>query len=736
MKCPRCQTENPSESGFCNKCGEQLLPSLDIPFTKTETALTPKKELTIGSTFAGRYQIIEELGKGGMGSVYKVLDTELEETVALKLLKPEIASDDVMIERFRNELKFARKITHKYVCRMFHLSKHENTPYITMEYVSGEDLKSTLRRVGHLGTGKAVHIAKQVCEGLAEAHKLGVVHRDLKPQNIMIDKKGQAHIMDFGIARSLKAKGVTTAGMMIGTPDYMSPEQVEGTEVDHRADIYALGGILYEMLTGDVPFEGKTPLIVVVKHKTEIPREPKEFNPHIPDALNQLIMRCLEKKRENRFQNTAEILKELEGIEKEIPTKEMILEGEKTIFRAFLRKLKERKIIPAVAAFIGGGAALIEFAHHILVGHYHFPEQVVDYIIVALILALLSTVSWQWFHKIEPARRKARRLRKTKFKWIAALIAAILLLAVAAWQFTPLPGILGISLSSSQPSEEEQIQTAPPAEKKVVESVAEKKQEPKEPKPEPEKKAPSKPEQAESKPSEPAKETVDVSDKVDQGIQAFNQGNFDECIEKMEEVLKLDPDNTSAQYFLSEANKKKGEKIQEQEINDKLRIAQDAFQKGDYRECVEQLRNILKSDPQNDQARRLMNQVRLKTTQQQAEALVNEYVRSIQSKNLMAFYEKACDPRLSERLRQRTESSMKMFESFESSASDINIQFKGLAQAEIRFNNVITGVSRSGQKQRVYDGPVTWRVRRDGNEWKIINIITTPREKRKKPTRI
>jgi serine/threonine protein kinase/tetratricopeptide (TPR) repeat protein len=732
MKCPKCQTENPSGSGFCNKCGEPFAPSPDIPFTKTETVLTPKKELTIGSTFAGRYQIIEELGKGGMGSVYKVLDQELGEKVALKLLKPEIASDDLMIERFRNELKFARKITHKYVCRMFHLSTHENTPYITMEYVSGEDLKNTLRRVGHLGTGKAVYIAKQVCEGLAEAHKLGVVHRDLKPQNIMIDKKGHTHIMDFGIARSLKAKGVTTAGMMIGTPDYMSPEQVEGIEVDHRADIYAMGVILYEMLTGDLPFEGKTPLSVAVKHKTEIPREPKEFNPHIPDALNQLVMKCLEKKREKRFQNTAEILDELTGIEKEIPTKEMILEGEKTILRSFLRKLKERKIIHSVAAFIGGGAALIEFAHHILVGHYHLPKEVVDYIIITLIVALLSTVSWQWFHREEPARRKAGRLQKTKFNKIFALAAVVLLLAVVAWQFTPLPEILGLSLASSPPSEEDQIKAAAPEEKKVVEPVVVKKQEPKKPKPEPEKKAPPLPEEK----TVSKEETVDVSGKVDQGIQAFNQGNYDECIKQMEEVLKLDPDNSSAKYFLSEANKKKSEKIQEQAINDKLRIAQDALRKGDYRECVEQLRSILKSDPQNDQARRLMNQVRLRMAPEQAKALVNGYIQSIRSKNLMDFYEKACAPQLSDRLRQRTESSMKMFDSFESSASDINIQFKGLAQAEISFNNVITGVSRSGSKQKLYDGPVRWRVRREGNEWKIINIISTPREKRKKSARI
>ncbi|TET73790.1 MAG: serine/threonine protein kinase [Candidatus Aminicenantes bacterium] len=722
MKCPQCQTENPSESEFCSKCGMQLMPSPDIPVTKTETVLNPKEELTIGSMFAGRYQIIEELGRGGMGSVYKVLDTELGEKVALKLLKPEIASDNLVIERFRNELKFARKITHKHVCRMFHLGRYENTPYITMEFVSGEDLKSTLRRVGHLSIGKTVYIAKQACEGLAEAHKLGVVHRDLKPQNIMIDKKGHTHIMDFGIARSLKTKGVTTAGMIIGTPDYMSPEQVEGVQVDHRADIYAMGVILYEMLTGDLPFEGKTPLSVALKHKTEIPREPKEFNPQIPDELNQLVMRCLEKKREKRFQNTAEILNELTGIEKNIPTKEMILEGKKTIFWAFLRKLKERKIIHTVVVFIGGGAALIEFAHHILVGHYHLPKHVVDYIIVTLILAMLLTVSWQWFHGEEAVRRKSRRLRKAKFQRIAALIAFALLIAVAAWQFTPLPEILGISPSSAGLSTEDSVQTASPEEKKISEPVAAEKPETKETKPEPEKKTPPKLEKAESKP--------EVSSMLNQGIQAFNQGNFDECIKRMEEVLKIDPENTSAQYFLSEAKNKKSEKAQEQEINEKLKIAQDAFQKGDYRQCAEQVQEVLKLDPQNAQARRLMSQIRMRMAQQQAKALVIEYVQSINSKNLVAFYEKACVPQLFQRLKQKTESSMSMFESFQSTASDVNIQFRGLNQAEISFSNIIAGVSKNGLKQEFFSGQVIWRVRRAGDTWKIWNITSTPKEKK------
>jgi serine/threonine protein kinase/predicted ATPase len=320
MKCSQCHAENPDDSRFCSKCGTQLLPSEEIPPSATKTLQTPTEELTKGTTFASRYEIIEELGKGGMGKVYRVMDKKIDEEVALKLLNPEVAADEKTIKRFRNELKFARKITHKNVCRMYHLSEEEGTSYITMEYVPGEDLKSFIRKSGQITTEKALSISKQVCEGLAEAHKLGVVHRDLKPQNIMIDKEGNARIMDFGIARSVEAKGVTEVGMIIGTPDYMSPEQVEGKEADQRSDIYSLGIIIYEMVTGKVPFEGDTPLSIALKHKTETPSDPREFNDQISEDLSSVILKCMEKDKEKRYQKTEELLSELINIEKGIST--------------------------------------------------------------------------------------------------------------------------------------------------------------------------------------------------------------------------------------------------------------------------------------------------------------------------------------------------------------------------------------------------------------------------------
>ncbi len=321
-KCPQCEFDNPETAHFCADCGTQLINedgSLDSP---TRTLMTPVQELTTGSTFAGRYQIIEEIGRGGMGRIYKVFDTEIDEKVALKLIKPEVAADKSNIERFRNEMKFARQVGHRNVSRMFDLGKHEGTYYITMEYVTGEDLKSFIRRIGQLPVGKAISIAKQVAEGLTEAHRQGVIHRDLKPRNVIIDREGNAKIMDFGIARSLKSEGMTEKGIMVGTPEYMSPEQTESRDVDQRSDIYSLGILLFEMLTGRIPFQGETPISIAIKQKIEAPPRPEEFNPRIPEDLSRLILKCMEKDPANRYQSTEEVLSALELIEKELPTTE------------------------------------------------------------------------------------------------------------------------------------------------------------------------------------------------------------------------------------------------------------------------------------------------------------------------------------------------------------------------------------------------------------------------------
>jgi len=328
-KCPKCQFENTSDSKFCKECGTQILSPKDIEVT--ETLETPKEELTTGSIFAGRYQIIEELGKGGMGRVYRVLDKELKEEVALKLIKPEIAKDQKTIERFKNELKIARRVSHRNVGRMYELMEDREAHFITMEYVPGQDLRGLIRQTGQLTADKAISIAMEICAGLDEAHNQGVIHRDLKPSNIIIDKNGNARIMDFGIARTRESAELTGSGMIIGTPKYISPEQAEGKAVDHLSDIYSLGIILYEMVTGRVPFEGDTAISVAHKHKYEAPQEPKSINAQIPEDLNRLILNILEKDKQKRIRSASDVYSELLAIKEGMPTTQKELPERKPI---------------------------------------------------------------------------------------------------------------------------------------------------------------------------------------------------------------------------------------------------------------------------------------------------------------------------------------------------------------------------------------------------------------------
>ena len=358
MKCPRCQNDNPEGTRFCGRCGRELPGSGETLPTGTATFQTPSKGLERGTTFARRFEIIEEIGQGGMGTVYKAYDSKIREVVALKLLKPEIASDPEVIERFRNEIKLARQVAHRHVCRMYDLGEEWLSIYISMEYVPGEDLKSFIRRSGHLNEAKAVGLAKQIAEGLAEAHRLGVVHRDLKPQNVMIDKDGNAKIMDFGIARSLHTRGVTGTGVIIGTPEYMAPEQAEGRDIDHRVDIYALGAILFEMVTGRVPFEGTTPLSIVLKHRSEPPTDPQTINAQISAGLSRIILKCLAKSRDDRYQSAAAVLEDLTAVEQGLPmTRQVTARAKPLTDREITVKFRLRKIL--VPALIVGALVIV-----------------------------------------------------------------------------------------------------------------------------------------------------------------------------------------------------------------------------------------------------------------------------------------------------------------------------------------------------------------------------------------
>jgi serine/threonine-protein kinase len=298
-------------------------PSPDAPTLAvsgpTLPARPPGAALARGEILAARYEILGTLGRGGMGVVYRAHDRQLDETVALKLLRREaLARDPSLLERFKQEIKLARRITHRCVLRTHDFGETDGVPYISMEYVEGRTLKDLVRSRGAMPVPVGLSVGRQVCEGLEAAHATGVVHRDIKPQNVLIiPETGQVKIMDFGIARVSSmdgASGLTVAGTIMGTPDYIPPEQAEGGSADFRSDIYSLGVMLYEAFTGQLPFKGETPMAIVVAHVRTPAPGLRAVRADLPPDLEAIVLRCLEKDPRRRWQTVAELKARLDAL--------------------------------------------------------------------------------------------------------------------------------------------------------------------------------------------------------------------------------------------------------------------------------------------------------------------------------------------------------------------------------------------------------------------------------------
>jgi serine/threonine-protein kinase len=284
MICPACQGDNRAEAQFCFVCG------------------APMTELRRGQTVAGRYRILAPLAKGGMGTVFRAEDLVTGEQVALKLLAADWARQKEMARRFEDEMELARKVRHRNVCRVVDCGADGVLRYIATEFIEGTDLKRLLQVNGCLPPAKAFDASIQIARGLQAVHDAGIIHRDVKSPNIMVDRAGRYRLMDFDIAkRASSDTGPGEGGAVLGTPDYMSPEQARGERLDFRSDIYSLGVVLYEIFTGDVPFHGETSRAVILKHLEEAPALEGPVAAKIPAAALPILRKALAKDRVRRY---------------------------------------------------------------------------------------------------------------------------------------------------------------------------------------------------------------------------------------------------------------------------------------------------------------------------------------------------------------------------------------------------------------------------------------------------
>jgi serine/threonine protein kinase len=313
IKCPKCQFDNPDTQRFCGDCGTKLSSLEEATFSQTKTIRSPLKGLAKGTTLAGKYSIIEPIGKGGMGVVYKAEDIRLKRTVALKFLPEEFLDYPEAGERFIREARATAALSHPHICTIHEINEEEPESFIVMEFIDGQSLREKIAGKP-LDQGQALDIAIQAASGLNEAHKKGIVHRDIKPGNIMVMAAGQVKIMDFGLAKVLGESLLTKEAVTMGTAAYMSPEQVRGETLDHRTDIWSLGVVLYEMLTGQLPFKGDYEQSLMYAIVNKDPDPVSRIQAGIPKELENVIHTALAKNPAARYQSMGEFLADLKAV--------------------------------------------------------------------------------------------------------------------------------------------------------------------------------------------------------------------------------------------------------------------------------------------------------------------------------------------------------------------------------------------------------------------------------------
>ncbi|HVJ50555.1 Stk1 family PASTA domain-containing Ser/Thr kinase [Desulfitobacterium sp.] len=311
----------------------------------------------MSKVFGERYEIIDKLGAGGMAIVYKAKDLLLNRIVTVKVLREQFASDEDFVRRFRREAQSAASLSHPNIVSIYDVGKDGDTEYIVMEYVEGQNLKELIRNYAPLSSEQSINLARQIAEAIRHAHEHHIIHRDIKPHNILVTADGRAKVTDFGIARAVSAATMTHTGDMVGSVHYLSPEQAKGVPTNEQSDLYSLGIILYELLTGKVPYDGETPIAIALKHLQEVPVPPSKLNPQISQGLENVILRAIAKAPEQRYQTAVELINDLTHVQKGEPIRKVELSAEEDLESTRIHKSLSNGVNAALAAYPKDGEA-------------------------------------------------------------------------------------------------------------------------------------------------------------------------------------------------------------------------------------------------------------------------------------------------------------------------------------------------------------------------------------------
>lgn len=651
----------------------------------------------------GKYKISGILGKGAMGIVYKALDPDIDREVAIKTVRFDLVSEEdseneEIMQRFMREAQSAGKLTHPNIITIFDVGREESLTYIVMQYIQGQSLQRLIASGEKLSTTEVVQIYDQICSALDYAHGFGIVHRDVKPGNILLNKEGKPFIVDFGVAR-IDTSTLTQSGTAVGTPSYMSPEQVMGKKVDNRSDIFSLGCILFELLTGRRPFEAESITTVIYKIINEEPPHLSEVKKGLPVGFGHIINKALAKDPKERYQNCKELAADLHDLD-QLSEKTIAIKMTKEK-PAAVKKVKKRRLglvlgisIPAILVIIAGGAYFL----HQKTGNVPVLSSLLNKLKPegSLLIPESGAITPETKGKVISEGKKAGEpslTTKTK------------------------KGVIQTKPGKQKPVDQKQTQKSTILPKSQTKDPIKKEVKPKTSVGE------KKPKETSVSPGNKALMPGSVGYKMSKLRESYAKGDYRETVKLAEEVLKDDPDNTIARDYLDRAKTK----LIEDSLNQALTAGKNSYSRGDYEQCKQKMNEILRLDPNHKEALRYRNLADQKIYEANAKVEIKKVVerrkKAEEEEEFVLLFSDIGSLSLRKKKQNDARDLFNFYDKIKWSGITYNpIVFKGRNRAEVRFSYMSTAVGKkSGKSVQIFEGEIVWIMEKQGNAWKIIS---------------